>query len=64
MLKTMIVHTLFAAVWVSLAAASSAVADFVFYVRAAARFFSVRRETSGNLPDEEGGHEDAAATQR
>ncbi|MGF7211701.1 hypothetical protein GGE65_006323 [Skermanella aerolata] len=29
-----------------------------------ARFFSVRRETSGNLPDEEGGHEDAAATQR
>jgi hypothetical protein len=24
-----------------------------------ARFFSVRQETSGNLPDKEGGHEDA-----
>jgi hypothetical protein len=34
------------------------------YVRAAARFFSVRRETSGNVPDKEGGHQDAVATQR
>ena len=64
MLKTMIVHTLFAALGVGLAAASGAVADFVVYVRTAARFFSVRRKTSGNLPDKEGGHEDVAATQR
>jgi hypothetical protein len=62
MLKTMIVHTLFVAVQVGLAAASGAVADFVVYVRAAACFFSVRRETSGNLSDKEDGHEDAAAT--
>ena len=83
MLKTMILHTLFAALgigWrclrrggglrgytrkphealaqVFLPQNTRASLDLI----GTARFFSVRRETSGNLPGKEDGHEDAAAT--